>query len=216
MAASRLPHAKVTREDWLSAARDALVTEGVERVKVAVLAERLEVARSSFYWYFRDREQLLLALLEQWEGANTASIIERAGRPAVSVNEAILGVFECWADPSLFDARLEFAVRDWARRDQAVKDRLAAADARRLAALAALHRRFGCAPREAQVRARVQYHSQIGLFALGVDEPTDQRLELLADYVEVFSGVPPTDQELSLFVAFVRDLEGGLEGSRKQ
>lgn len=207
MTAAKLPHAKVTRQDWLDAARSALVSEGVERVKVAVLADRLEVARSSFYWWFRDREQLLLALLDQWEGANTASIIERSHRPASTVNEAILGVFECWADPSLFDARLEFAVRDWARRDPTVKERLAAADALRLGALAELHERFGCTPRQAEVRARVQYHSQIGLFALGVDEPTHRRLELLGDYVQVFSGVAPTDEELARFVAFVRSLE---------
>ena len=32
---------RVTREEWVAAARTALVAEGVEHVRVAVLAERL-------------------------------------------------------------------------------------------------------------------------------------------------------------------------------
>ena len=168
--AKQLPHMRVTRDDWVAAARAVLIEFGVDRVKVAVLAEQLDIARSSFYWYFSDREDLLNALLDAWELHNASSIVEHANRPAETLNSAILNVFECWADASLFDPQLEFAIRDWARRDEAVRDRLAAADQVRLVALTKLHRRFGASPKEALVRARVQYHSQIGMYALGVDE----------------------------------------------
>ena len=49
---SRHGNSKVTRDEWLQAARDILVTKGASDVKVLTLSKRLGVARSSFYWYF--------------------------------------------------------------------------------------------------------------------------------------------------------------------
>lgn len=197
---------RVTREEWVAEARMALVAEGVEHVRVAVLAERLGVARSSFYWYFTDREALLAALLDEWESHNTASLVEHCERPSTSITEAMFLVFECWADPRLFDVGLEFAVREWARREPVVRGRVAAADTVRLAALAALHRRYGYHATEAEVRARVQYHSQIGLYALGTEESHEERLRLVSGYVKVFTGVRPDPAETRRFAKWVRSL----------
>jgi len=194
----------VTREDWLRAARTVLVEQGVDQVKVAVMATGLGVARSSFYWYFTDRDDVLAALLAEWEGHNTHSLQERAARPAATVTEALLHVFECWADPELFDVPLEFAVRDWARRDEGVRARLTAADDARITALVRLLRRFGYSPKDALVRARVQYHSQIGLYALGLEETHAERLRLLPAYVRAFAGVDASPDELKAFAQFVR------------
>lgn len=54
---------KVTRDDWLNSARDVLVHDGVGELKILSLSNRLGVSRSSFYWYFKDRDDLLAALL---------------------------------------------------------------------------------------------------------------------------------------------------------
>jgi len=202
--ARQLPQTRVTRDDWVAAALHTLITEGISAVKVAVLAEQLQVARSSFYWYFDDREALEHALLEVWEARNTEPILERARRPAPTVTAAVLTLFECWADPDLFDHRLEFAVREWARRDDGVRQRLEASDTERIAAITALHRRYGDDRTTATVRARVQYHSQIGMYALGVDESVSERLKLVATYVRVFTGVDASKPELDAFAKWVR------------
>lgn len=203
-----LPQTRVTRDDWTRAALDALRDEGIGRVRVAVLAERLGVARSSFYWYFGGREDLEAALLAVWEARNTLPILERSTRAAPTVTAAVLGLFECWADPDLFDHRLEFAVREWARRDDALRQRLASADETRIAAIAALHRRFGDNATTATVRARIQYHSQIGMYALGVDEPVEERLRLVATYVRAFTGHDATRAELAAFRRWVLQRTG--------
>ena len=61
-AADPPPHTKVTRLDWILAARAVLLEAGVEQVKIKVLAETLGVSRASFYWYFTNRTDLLNAL----------------------------------------------------------------------------------------------------------------------------------------------------------
>ncbi|MGH6797359.1 MAG: TetR/AcrR family transcriptional regulator, partial [Roseiarcus sp.] len=69
---------KATRDDWLDLAPSALAIEGVDHVTVLALSERLGVSRSSFYWYFKNRDELLDALLDRWDRLNTRSIFNSA------------------------------------------------------------------------------------------------------------------------------------------
>jgi AcrR family transcriptional regulator len=55
------------REDWLRTARLALLRGGVEAVRVEKLARDLSVTKGSFYWHFKDRDELLESLLREWE-----------------------------------------------------------------------------------------------------------------------------------------------------
>src|SRR5262245_7462490 len=56
-----------SRADWLRAARLALRRRGPDAVRVEPLARALGVTKGSFYWHFRDRSDLLEALLKEWE-----------------------------------------------------------------------------------------------------------------------------------------------------
>jgi AcrR family transcriptional regulator len=75
------------RKEWLRAARLALLKGGVEQVRVERLARDLHVTKGSFYWHFKDREELLEVLLREWEEEFLADIIPRLegrrGRDAV-------------------------------------------------------------------------------------------------------------------------------------
>jgi AcrR family transcriptional regulator len=55
------------QDDWLRAARLALLRGGVEAVRVEKLARDLGVTKGSFYWHFKDRDELLELLLHEWE-----------------------------------------------------------------------------------------------------------------------------------------------------
>lgn len=194
---------KVTREQWIDAAVGALQHTPIDELKVLALADTLGVSRSSFYWYFDDRDQFLDAIVERWRH-NTASIVQRAKRSAPTVTAAVLGVFECWADHQLFDVALDAAIRDWGRRDDTARHLCATADASRMSALTAMFRRYGFDKVEATVRARLVYHSQIGLYAVAEPETDRQRLERLPSYVRAMTGRSATTAELAAFAAFVR------------
>ncbi|MGH7679407.1 MAG: serine hydrolase, partial [Gemmatimonadaceae bacterium] len=58
---------RLAREDWMRAARLALLRRGADGVRVEPLARELGVTKGSFYWHFRDREDLLEALVAEWE-----------------------------------------------------------------------------------------------------------------------------------------------------
>ena len=200
---------KVTRQDWLNAALATLINDGVENVKVMTLATRLSVSRSSFYGYFKDRQDILDALLEHWEQTNTATLVQHAEMPAPTITASCCNVFRCFVTPGLFDIALDFTVRDWARRSQDVRRRLEASDARRLQALQAMFGRFDYEPVEALVRARTLYYMQIGYNDADLREPMDVRLTLHPHYVYAFTGLRPSDEEIAQFRADVtQTIEG--------
>ncbi len=195
---------KVTRDDWLNVAMDVLISDGVEQVKVLNLAERMAVSRSSFYWYFKSRQELLDALLARWQATNTAALIAQAEAPAKTITAAVCNVHRCVVNTALFDTALDFAVRDWARRSGKVRRMLDQSDANRLTALCAMFARYGYQDTEAETRARVLYYMQIGYDLAQLNEPLATRLALVPHYLFVFTGVEPLPEEVEEFSAYAR------------
>jgi AcrR family transcriptional regulator len=197
-----LGNVKATRDDWLDLALSVLAAEGVAHVAVLDLSERLSVSRSSFYWYFKNRDDLLDALLDRWDRLNTRSIVSLAHEPAATINQAVCNVFRCWVNPAVFSPRLDFAVREWARRSAKVRRALDRSDRKRTEAVKAMFVRFGYEARDAFVRARVLYYMQIGYYALDIREPIEARLNLTPHYLKAFTGVAPSEAEIDAFRAY--------------
>ena len=188
-------------ELWLHAAYELLLESGVEAVRIMPLAKRLRLARTSFYWFFDDRESLLAALLERWRTKNTGNLIRQAESYAESLPEAVLNVFDCWFDDRLFDSRLEFAVRSWAQQSNRVAGEVIAADADRLRALTGMFTRFHCDRLEADVRARTVYLTQLGYISQKAPEEQAVRMRRIGKYIEIFAGVAAEPRELDRFFA---------------
>ena len=197
---------KVTREDWLNLAREVLIERGVSHVKVLTLAHSLGVSRSSFYWYFQSRKDLLDRLLEGWEGQNTRAVLDHTARPAGNICRAVMNLFECFIDPTRFDPRLDFAVREWARRSPAVRTRLDAADTARVDAIRDMFLGHGFEETEAFTRARIIYFMQIGYYALVENEPYETRFSLLQPYLVAFTSEEPDPAEMWAFLEVARKL----------
>jgi AcrR family transcriptional regulator len=122
-------------EAWLEAAYEALLASGVDAVRILPLAKRLGLSRTSFYWFFGDREELLDALLTRWREKNTDNIIRQCEAYAESIGEAMLNIFDCWFDKDLFDSKFEFAVRSWSLQSSEILEEVRKADNLRLDAL---------------------------------------------------------------------------------
>ena len=197
---------RTTREDWLNAAIEVLSGEGVDQVRIANLAKRLDCARSSFYWYFRDRDDLLAALLAHWQGKNTRAVLSHAGMAAPTINMALINVFWGLLDRKTFDTKMDFGVRDWARRDEAVRRAVDLSDDLRLDALQSMFTRYGYDPDEAAVRARVVYFTQIGYETLDTRRNRRDRARTGPHYLFCHTGQKATPEEIAAIEALARDL----------
>ena len=186
---------------WLTAAYEMLIDKGVDGVKIMPLATALNLSRTSFYWFFKDRKQLLSALLDRWEATTTAPLIAATDAYAATKSEAMLNVLATFIGPDGLDARLEYAVRNWAQQDADTMARVQAADAARLRALRALLERWGHTPDDADVRARTIYLVQIGYISMQSDEDISLRISRVPSYVEIYTDTRPTDGEMARFCA---------------
>ena len=189
-----------TEDAWLKAGYDVLTESGVEAVKIMPLAKRLGLTRTGFYWHFKDRDALLEAMIRHWEDKNTGNLVARCEAYAETVCEAILNLFDCWLDDGLFDARLDLAIRNWARNDAGLKERLDRADQRRMQAMQAMFLRFGYSAAEAETRTFTMIYTQVGYISMQVEESREERLARMPDYVKVFTGQAPSESEVRRFL----------------
>ncbi|MDI7861838.1 TetR/AcrR family transcriptional regulator [Rhizobiaceae bacterium n13] len=190
-----------SKEAWLGAAYDSLMESGVEAVRIMPLAKKLNLSRTSFYWFFKDREQLLAELIERWRAKNTGNLIRQSESYAESIAEAVLNLFDCWLDENLFDSQFEFAVRSWALQSPDVAVEIRTADELRLHALTDMFVRFGAQLATADVRARTIYLTQIGYISMKTNEDLVIRMKRIPEYVTIFAGRPPKTRELQRFYA---------------
>lgn len=201
MTASRPRKLQGSRQLWLDAAVLLLKNNGVEAVKVMPLAQVLGLSRTGFYSHFHSREALLDDIISYWENKNTRALVSQANAYAQTINEAVLNLYDCWFDEALFDAQLDMAIRSWARNDGALQIRLEAADQARIQAISRLFLKFGFSQSQAEVRAMTVIYTQIGYVAMNVKESLEQRLKRAPGYVEVVTGILPTQEETRRFVA---------------
>jgi len=188
-----------SEELWLKAAYEMLIEAGIDSVKVMPLARRIKMSRTSFYWHFENRQALLEALIFRWKEKNTGNLISQTTVYAETISEALLNLFDCWVNPDLFDASMEFAIRNWAHQSADLKEILDNTDRERIAAIRSLFERYGFNPIQADIRAHTVYYTQVGYIAMMVDEPLTERLEKMPAYVETFAGSYPSKSEISRF-----------------
>ncbi len=155
--------AALSPEDWVAAATEVLVDHGIDHVRVDVLAGELKVTRGSFYWHFRDREDLLRRVLQAWREEATVQLTRRLvgarSRPEEQLADVVTLPFRGRA--AVRAARIELAIRAWARRDPMAQQALDEADAARIAYHESLFQALGFAPAEAAQRAFLLYGYEV-------------------------------------------------------
>ncbi len=153
----------LTPETWIEAATEVLVDQGIDHVRVDVLATQLGVTRGSFYWHFRDREDLLRRVLQAWRERATVALTRRLesdrSDPREQLRNAASLPFRGRAAAKA--ARIELAIRAWARRDEMARQAVDEADAARLAHHERIFEALGFAPEEARGRAFLMYGYEV-------------------------------------------------------
>jgi len=177
------------REPWIEQGLTALAAGGPDAVRVEVLAKQLGVTKGGFYGYFADRDALLAAMLDTWERQSTDEVLDRiereGGDPRAKITRAGLLTFS--SDRLL---PIDLAIRDWARRDEAVAERLRRVDNRRMALLREMIGTFCADPVEVEARAVLAFCLLIGEHFLAADHGDLTRAQIMARAGELILSPP--------------------------
>ncbi len=164
---------KLGRQDWLNIGIQALIEKGIEAVRVEPLAKLLNVTRGSFYWHFKNRDDLLEEILNEWEARNTKNIIEQIEGLNSSPNAKLLTLLEIAAKD---DNLLEKAIRVWSVNDARAVGAITRIDQQRLDYLQNLFVQLGFSQIDSKVRAQIAYSVRLGWFVMASSGYASERL----------------------------------------
>jgi len=153
----------LSRENWVKAAINLIAQEGVQAVAVEPLALALGVTKGSFYWHFRNRDELILAALEVWEQDQSADVVSRYGGIEDPVKRLRLLLFAAFED---VENGKFFAALAVSSEDPRVQPCLRRATERRLTFGAEAFQAMGLSAEEARQRALLAYAAYAGYFQL--------------------------------------------------
>jgi AcrR family transcriptional regulator len=163
---------RMSRSDWVRAGLSALSETGVEGVRVEKLAQQIGITKGSFYWHFKDRDDLLVSIIEEWERVQTSAVIEAVeatdDTPLLKLRNLSLLV-------AGFDVNLEAAMRRWAASDSRARLSIERIDRSRLEHIQSIIARAGVPEGEAKLRARLVYFAFIGEVAFGMSTKLSDR-----------------------------------------
>jgi len=168
------------RSEWIAAGLRALAAGGPDAVRVEVLAAGIGVSKGGFYGQFADRSAFLLQLLDDWERRCIDDVVTQVEAERGDARTKILRAGLLTFSEEL--APVDLAVRDWARRDPDVAQRLQRVDRARVDYLRTLFSTFIDDQAEVEARCILALTFAIGQHFITVDAEAIQRaaMRLLA------------------------------------
>ncbi|WP_101833922.1 TetR/AcrR family transcriptional regulator [Frankia canadensis] len=182
------PPRRLSREDWITGALEAIAAGGLAAVAVEPVAARLGATKGSFYWHFANREELLTAALLVWEQRGTAEVIdelEAIADPALRLRALFARAFGATVTGSVEAALLADAP------SPLVAPVLERVTQRRLEYLERIYSALGQPAPQARGRAVLAYTTYLGLFSLRRAAPTAVTEKGLSAALEQFLASPP-------------------------
>jgi len=151
---------RLSREDWVYAALEAIAEGGLAAVAVVPLAERLGATKGSFYWHFPSREALIEAALAAWEQTTTSAVIAEIDAASQDPRQQLRLLFKRVTELAARD-RIELALLATADHPT-VRPVLDRVTRRRIAFAAELFQRLGFPRADANRRALLAYSTYLG------------------------------------------------------
>ncbi len=118
------PPTRTPRNRWIEEGLRALGGGGPEAVRIESLAQALGVSKGGFYWHFSDRQALLEEMLDSWERTWVDEVIEAVEAADGDSRSRLRRLFGVAAVAGRELLKIELAIRNWARREEAVAERL--------------------------------------------------------------------------------------------
>lgn len=183
------PRNQLDRAAWIEGALDVLAQDGVAGLRVEVLAKKLKVTKGSFYWHFKDRQDLLDGVLAAWRDGRIRDIAKQTkARPGEELQQIFHVIDVYSASRSRKGMLIELAVREWAKRDAAVAAVVEEVDAKRLEFARSLFLACGVPMREASSRCMLLYAYVFGISLMICDKFGPDVDALKADIAGLIAG----------------------------
>jgi len=168
--AGNRPRAALDRNEWVEAAIEMLAEQGVPGMRIEVLAKNFGVTKGSFYWHFKDRQDLFDAVLQTWRDGRIRDIDKQSVATPGREHDQLLHLMDVYgATRNRKGISIELAVREWARRDAHAAAVVEEVDTWRLECTRKLFLARGVPDEEAKSRSLLLYAYVFGQSLMACD-----------------------------------------------
>lgn len=178
-----MAHPRTPRRAWIDQGLRALADGGPDAVRIEPLATALGVTKGGFYGYFPNRAALLCEMLDTWEHEVTENVISQvdsvAGSDARAKLRHLFALVAAADHEPQIGVALDLAVRDWARRDEDVAQRLRRVDHRQADYLRSLFGEFCVDEIDVEARCLIVMSVRIGEHLIPADPTRRRRVEVI-------------------------------------
>jgi len=168
MSTSTRPKPNLTRQDWLLAALDTAMNEGIAAISIDRLATTMGVTRGSFYHHFSDRIDLLDSLLEYWSYELTLRIRELVSSLKLDPATTLLVLLRTIRAEQA--AKYDAVFRAWALSDERARAVVAKVDDARLNFIRSQFEALGFEGAELETRARLFLFYEVAAPAMFLEQ----------------------------------------------
>jgi AcrR family transcriptional regulator len=170
-------HKRLSRNEWLAQALEALSREGGSVLTVDALVQRLNITRGSFYWHFNDRSDFVRQLVDYWSVVFTQGVAKETNELRGNAEERLLALMQAIVRKRL--NQYDVPIRAWASYDPVAARQVKKVDEFRTDYVRSLFKEMGFTGDELDMRTRtfvVFYALEPGMF---LRVPSKQQLKQL-------------------------------------
>jgi AcrR family transcriptional regulator len=174
---------RTPKASWIDEGLRTLGVGGPDAVRIETLAATLGVTKGGFYGHFGNRSAFLEEILDTWERIVTDLVIEQVQNASGDARQKLRQLFGIAVSIDEM-VSIEIAIREWARRDVSVADRVRRIDNRRMDFMRSLFADFCGSDDETEVRSFLAFSLFIANHLISADHGPRSRSETISLAIE--------------------------------
>ncbi len=150
---NKVKRQRFSKNEWLEAGLKMLAAQGVDKLTIGSLSRTVGVAKTSFYWHFKDRQDLLDHMLEYWVSAFNTVLTDKPELIALAPRQRLQAITDTVIGQEL--VKYELAIRAWGSHDKSAQVVFDSMHCRRMAVIKQAFAGAGFDELEQENRAQV-------------------------------------------------------------
>ena len=157
-----IPKVLVTEDQWIQKGMAQFAQSGVDGLVIEKMSSELGCSKSSFYWYFKNRNEFIARLVERWTELSTQQVI-RSSSVSEKAEDEIMNLLK-----QMFSATRRgdflFYLRKLCTEYPSFHEMLEMIEQTRMRYAQELFRTVGMAPEVAELKSHILYHYYLGWY----------------------------------------------------
>ena len=157
-----IPKIIATEDQWIQKGIEEFAQSGVDGLVIEKMSLELGCSKSSFYWYFKNRNEYITRLVERWAELSTQQVMIRSSERETPEEQLMMMLTQMFAATRKGD--FLFYLRKLCKKSPSFHSVLETIEQTRMNYAQELFRKLGIDPKAAEQKSHLLYHYYLGWY----------------------------------------------------